>query len=345
MLGISVYLSDYNPNYVRDAAKIGAKIVFTSLQIPEEKEELVRRRLPLLIRQCTELKLQLMADISPISFEKIGLAQNDYEALKKLGVKIVRLDSGYDDFALIKQLQQYFSVVLNASIIDEHFIEAAKKAKVDFSKITLTYNYYPHSETGLSWDKFKRYNLKLHKKGLITQAFVSGNFKKRFPLYEGLPTVEKQRAMNPYVAAVQLMHDAKVDNVVIGDNEATISTLKNIVSYQKGHVLHLHCHLETENQSLYGQKIEVRKDQPDKLIRLLLPRKDGIMQHNTAERIRGSIVMQNHLARRYSGEIYLIKKDLPFEARSNMIGFIQPDELPLLDLIDSNMTIVFSPLK
>ncbi len=36
MLGISVYFKDLNEQYIKEAAKAGAKYVFTSLQIPEE---------------------------------------------------------------------------------------------------------------------------------------------------------------------------------------------------------------------------------------------------------------------------------------------------------------------
>lgn len=54
--------------------------------------------------------------------------------------------------------------------------------------------------------------------------------------------------------------------------------------------------------------------------------------------------MQNKLAQRYSGEVSLIKSNLPFEARSNVIGFISPEYVKLLDFIDSSTKIVFRKL-
>lgn len=69
--------------------------------------------------------------------------------------------------------------------------------------------------------KFQKNNL-LKKEGLHTSAFVVGDLVKRFPIYEGLPTVERQRGMNPYIAAIELLHEAKVDNVFIGDSEALL---------------------------------------------------------------------------------------------------------------------------
>lgn len=333
MLGISVYLSEYDPEYIEQAAKVGCKIVFTSLQIPEEKTNTVKRNLQYLIKKCNELQLDMMVDISPVIFEKLGIKENDYDALSKLGIKTVRLDSGFNDFNLIKELQRHFIVVLNASLADEDYIHRAKEAGIDFSKINLTYNYYPHTDTGLSWNTFKEQNRKLSKQGLITQAFIPGDVEKRFPLYEGLPTVEEQRGMNPYVAGMQLIKEAKVNNVIVGDPKVSISTLKALKLYQDEGIVTLHCNLVKSTEHLYGRTIEIRKDEPSNLIRLGLPRKEDIPQVNALNRNRGTIIMQNKFAKRYSGEVYVIKHDLPFEARSNVIGYISLKELPLLDLI------------
>lgn len=43
----------------------------------------------------------------------------------------------------------------------------------------------------MGWDDFKRRNWLFKELDLRTQAFVPGDEIKRFPLYEGLPTVEK----------------------------------------------------------------------------------------------------------------------------------------------------------
>lgn len=85
----------------------------------------------------------------------------------------------------------------------------------------------------------------------------------------------------------------------------------------------------------------MRADQPEKLV-MLLPRKSGVAVQHTLDRHRGCIVMQNKLAQRYSGEVYLIKKDLPFEARSNVIGFVSPEYVDLLDQIDAGVTVRFA---
>lgn len=345
MLGISVYLSEYDPEYIEKAAKVGCKLVFTSLQIPEEDTEIVKRNLKYLIQKCNELQLDMMVDISPVTFEKLGIKENDYDVLSKLGIKTVRLDSGFDDFNLIKELQRHFDVVLNASLADKDYIHKAKEAGVKLSKLNLTYNYYPHTDTGLSWMIFKEQNKKLAKQGLITQAFIPGDIEKRFPLYEGLPTVEEQRGMKPYVAGMQLIKEAKVNNVIVGDPKISINSLKELQLYQESGIVTLHCNLDKSAEDLYGKVVEIRKDQPSNLIRLSLPRKEDIPQVNALNRNRGSIVMQNELAKRYSGEVYVIKHSLPFESRSNIIGYISLNELPLLDLITYPDKVKFVPIS
>ncbi|WP_425354875.1 phospho-sugar glycosidase domain-containing protein [Lactobacillus crispatus] len=105
------------------------------------------------------------------------------------------------------------------------------------------------------------------------------------------------------------------------------------------------CNLLSEYKHLYNKEINIRPDQPENIIRLLLPRKPNVgIRHNIVIH-RGSIVMQNRLAARYSGEVYLVKHDLPFEARSNVIGFVSPEYVNLFDQIDADIRIKLIPIN
>ena len=95
-------------------------------------------------------------------------------------------------------------------------------------------------------------------------------------MYDGLPTAEKHRGMNPYVAAAQLIYEAGVDNVFVGDSQASVQSLKYIAEYQPKYVMCIPCQLLLEYEYLYNEEIGVRADQPEKLVRLLLPRKPGV---------------------------------------------------------------------
>lgn len=345
MLGISVYFRDLNEDYLTNAAKAGAKYVFTSLQIPEEDHSQFKQKLPKLVNQCQTLGLELIPDISPVTWQMLGIKEGDFQALKEEGFTALRLDDGFDDFDLVKKLQQDFTILLNASVVTPKYLDEAREAGVDINQIVLTYNFYPHTDTGMGWDAFKRKNWLFKDLGLKTQAFVPGDVLKRFPLYEGLPTVEQHRGLLPYVAAVELIHEANVDDVFIGDSEASIKQLKYIVDYQKDKTMNLECHLLPAYQDLYDQVIEVRKDIPEKIIRLNHKRVPDTAIDHTLTRKKGTIVMQNKLAQRYSGELSLTKVDLPFEARSNVIGFIAPEFVDLLNYIDADTKIILRKIK
>ena len=179
---------DYDPQYLKDAAAAGAKYIFTSLQIPEEDYLHLDQVLPDFLELCRKLDIQLVPDVSPVTFKRLGLAANDYDQLKEMGFKALRLDYGADNFALIKKLQADFFIMLNASVVNDEYLARAREHGVDVDKIALTYNFYPETNTGLSWDWFKERNL-----ALKAQACVCGDALRRFPMYEGLPTVEYLR--------------------------------------------------------------------------------------------------------------------------------------------------------
>lgn len=111
MLGISVYFRDLNEDYLTNAAKAGAKYVFTSLQIPEEDHSQFKQKLPKLVNQCQTLGLELIPDISPVTWQMLGIKEGDFQALKEEGFTALRLDDGFDDFDLVKKLQQDFTIL------------------------------------------------------------------------------------------------------------------------------------------------------------------------------------------------------------------------------------------
>ena len=51
--------------------------------------------------------------------------------------------------------------------------------------------------------------------------------------------------------------------------------------------------------------------------------------------------MDNTLMGRYSGEISVLKNDLPSDTRTNTIGYIHPMYLDVLGKIDASMKIKF----
>ena len=338
MLGISTYFKDLDYNYLKQASEIGARYLFTSLHIPEEDLSNLDALLPEFLNKVKAFGLTLVPDISPATFAKLGVAEGDYHRLKELGFTALRLDYGFDDFKEVKKLQEDFELILNASVVNGEDLKRAVEAGVSLDNMTVLHNFYPLTGTALPVDYFKSINDDYEAFNIKTMAFVPGDKLKRFPLYEGLPTLEKHRSMHPYVAAVELMHDFHIDDILIGDSEAEFATLYWIESYMKKRIIHLPAVLETDYEHLYDETFAIRKDLSETMIRLVSPRIPSIPILKNNGFLAGAITMENALAGRYSGEIQ-IQKSAGFVPRSNVLGYVEPLFLDLLKYINRDVTV------
>lgn len=344
MLGVSVYLQDLSLEYLRKCSELGVKSVFTSLQIPEEDYSDVNDKIKSLINCCNEYGLSLTPDVSPVTFEKLGLEANDFNSLKALGISKIRLDYGFDDVKHIKKLTDDFDILLNASVVDEQYISTLIKEKVDLTKLTMMHNYYPKEFTGLSNVSVLEKNRMFKKYGFKVQAFVCGDQLKRFPIYQGLITMESQRYMHPYVASVELLSQYLVDDIVIGDSMASMETLSQIHDFMENDIITIKAHFEPEYKYFYNDYYTVRKDLSEFSLRLNIPRIPDVPIGNNGIRFKGSITMDNMLYHRYSGETQIILNDLAADSRCNIIGFVHPQYLDLLKYISHNKKVRFISL-
>lgn len=341
MLGISVYLSDVDYEYLKYAASLGVRYIFTSLHIPEEDLSDLKVVLPQFLKTCESLEMEIIPDISPYTFEKLELENNDFIGLKNKGFSMVRLDYGFEDVSLVKEISKYFRIILNASLVDASYIEDLINIDFNLNNIHLMHNFYPRQDTGLDDNYFRKLNDVHQKYGLETSAFVVGDRKKRLPLFEGLPTLERHRYTNPYVAGIELLKNHGIDMIFIGDNQAKYTTLQFLNEFIEKGVVTLPAYLNQPYTSLYDKIIEIRQDTTKSLVRLKLDRKPNIPQLENNHRNVGSIVMDNKIAGRYSGEFQLVVETMPFTSRSNNIGWVHPDYIDLLKYLDNSIKIKF----
>ena len=72
------------------------------------------------------------------------------------------------------------------------------------------FNFYPSPDTGIS-QQFLEQQVRMFKKyGFTTQAFFAGDENLRGPLYEGLPTLEKQRYYSPLASILERSEERRV---------------------------------------------------------------------------------------------------------------------------------------
>lgn len=339
MLGISAYLKDFSATYLKQAADAGIQAVFTSLHLPEETPQEFTTGLAQFRQSVHRYDLDVMVDVSRETFKKLGLAQGDFSELAAQGFHTLRLDAGFDEPQLIKQLQATFKVVLNASTIDENFLVRLQRAKVDFSQLIAAHNFYPKPETGLTSAYFQAKNRLFKAWGLQTLAFIPGDGLKRYPFYAGLPTLELQRGWNSYTAYLEMTQRYGVQQVYIGDSQLSPQSLAWIQRFNQEHVVTLPI-ADADLSQLPQQPLAIRAEESPQLIRVQTKRQPQAIKQTLA-RPKGTVTCENNLAKRYAGEVEIAKADLPFSPTSNYLGTIPAPYQAILPLLTGKQRVQF----
>lgn len=272
----------------------------------------------------------------------MGIKNNDYGKLKEIGISALRLDHTVDDFSLLAELMDDFTIFLNASTVNREYLNDAIKSGIDVTKMYAMHNFYPKKDTALGEIYFDNMNQIFKEYGVRVMAFVVGDQLKRFPLYEGLPTLECHREMDPYIATIDMVKTYGVDDVVIGDSEASMDTLSYISEYMNNRIVTVPIAIENSKFLELGREYGIRGDLAKNVVRLAVPRQIGIKPYRNNYRYRGTVTIENILAQRYCGEIQIIKRNLEFQSSSNVIGEIPRKYVDIVDFIDENTRIVFN---
>jgi hypothetical protein len=331
VIGISFYLQDpHAETQIIHAANLGVKRAFTSLHIPEEKGDLVKRMIRLL-KLAEDYGMEIHADVSLNTLDHLGI--NKFTDLWPLGIKGIRLDDGFDKEMVIS-LSKVFSLSLNASTLNEDELLAVLGGGVVPESLIAWHNFYPRPETGLEEEFFHEQNRMFKKYGIPIFAFIPGAGSKRGPLHEGLPTLEKHRLMNPYAAGIELIQH--VEGVYVGDQGTEDNLLENLTAYKNLNILTI----RVESRLLQSGQYKLRPDVSQDVFRLQNTRVTANVEpSNTAARSLGSITMDNDAYGRYRGEVQICKRDLGANHRVNVIGRVIEDDIPLLSLLKPGQTI------
>ena len=345
MIGFSCYLNDsateQQAAYLKQMQQAGFTGVFTSLQLSEAKPEIIRQRLDQLVANCHQLGLTIMADVSAASLQRLGIALHDGKAIQALGLDGLRIDDGID-MTTVAVLSHTMAIALNASTLSACMIDQLANAKANLRHIEAWHNFYPRPETGLDPAWFAQKNKWLHALGFKTMAFISGDAQQRGPLFAGLPTLEAHRGLLPLAAYLELRQLA-IDHVYVGDPQLSPRSIAAFQSYVHDQVLLIQ--VQTDDERLLHLTWHSRPDIAQKVVRLAEARLEHIFATpqpaQTDPRPRGSITLDNSAYGRYAGELQLTRCDLPADPRVNVIGKIEPSNLPLLDQIGPHQAIRF----
>jgi hypothetical protein len=346
--GISVFVGmnyslEENKQFILKAKDYGYTGVFTSLHIPEANYEKAIEEFKEIASLCHSLNMNIIADISPRAFTYLGADMNNLKVLKDMGIYGVRVDFGFtpEEIASFTRNPYGLKVEINASTVSAKFFSELEKYNPDFTMIQACHNYYPRLNTGISLETFKKKNEMLRKYNMKLSAFVPSLINKRGPIFEGLPTLEIHRFLEPQVSAKELFA-LGMDDVLFGDSIPTDEELKSVGSLDE-EVLELRVETfnpcEIEKNIIFSPCHQNRPDSAEDVIRSTnsretLKKEEIIKPYNNIERKVGCITIDNKEYLRYCGELQICKKKLPSDKRVNVVGKVIEEELFLLKYID-----------
>ena len=333
-LGYSVYLTSFERQ--REELEAGAgsgAAVFLSLHISEEFSQDYCRRAEEACRWHREPHDRIFADVSPKTVAQFG--QPDlFRLAERLGIWAIRVDYGFITEE-IAALAAHIPVVVNASTTRP---EDAARIAAAGPRVMAMHNFYPRPETGLDDSFFLESTKALQAAGLKVLAFIPGDGELRGPICAGLPTLERHRGLPPSACFADLAVRLGANGVFVGDPGISLREQARIHRFCRDGVLEIPARLEPEAQWLYGQVFTNRPDAPSWLIRFAESREYSCFGRQVEPgrclpRIRGSITVDNDGYGRYSGEVQLIRSDLPADDRVNVVGQVEAPWLLLADCV------------
>ena len=333
-LGFSLYLSTYEQQRpsLQLWAGTGAPI-FLSLHISEEFDATYCQRARAICHSLADFGFRTIADVSVKTLQLFGCTSLT-ELAKDLKLWGLRIDYGFSA-AEIGEMATQMPIVLNASTTSA---EDARRIAAKGQEVFALHNFYPRPETGLDEDYLMQTTARLKEAGLSVQCFIPGDTLLRGPLHEGLPTLEMHRHVLPSAAFVDLALRFGMDDIFLADPGLSQKEQERIAHFCKTGVICVPAKLDGDWRHLYGKTFTCRIDSPRWLIRFQESRTyscqgDIVEPQNCTVRRRGTITVDNRNYGRYSGELMLMREDLPADDRVNVIGEVPENALLLVDRI------------
>ena len=333
-LGYSLYLSTYAAQCpaLRGQTGSGAP-VFLSLHISEEFDESFCARAQEACHALADMGYRIIADVSVKTVAQFGCTDLT-ELAEKLRLWALRIDYGFSREE-IEAMAEKMPIVLNASTTS---LEDAKAIAAKGKNVMAMHNFYPRPETGLDEDYLLETTEDLQRAGLKVLAFIPGDTQKRGPVFEGLPTLEAHRNILPSAAFVDLARNYGIEEIFVGDPGISQKEIDRITRFCREGILSIPCEIAENWQHLYDQVFTCRMDSPKRLVRFQESRIYSCQGQETEpfhceKRTVGSLTIDNIRYGRYSGEIMLVRSNLPADERVNVIGQVPENALMLLNHI------------
>lgn len=350
MLGIALYPDKTNlkddQDYLLKAKKYGYQRVFMSmLQIDKDDPKKSIRRLKESIAFANELNMEVTLDIHPMVFQYLKMKEDDLSYFSQLGVKTIRLDSGYDGKVEAMMTHNPYHINIEVNMSNEtNYLDLIHSYHPYRQALTGSHNFYPQRYTGLSLEAFKRCSQKFIKYHISSAAFLTSQHASvsPWPISEGLCTLEMHRDLPIDVQSRHMKMLGMVDDWFIGNAYASDEELKAVSEIYQSQIDILHIKLfedvtELEKEMLLKYHQIYRGDASEYVIRSSKNReryyKQDLPAHGKSDIHRGDILILNEDYGQYKAEVQISLMNRPYDPRINVVGHILEEEMILIDCL------------
>ena len=312
-------------------------VLFTSLHMPEESD--LASWVAWMGRAHRECGARFWADISPLTYERLGFAHTDHRGLREAGVAGLRVDFGFSAEQIVEIGRAGMPVAINASTVGAPELDAFVEAGIG---IVGWHNFYPRPGTGLAEEYYLSSSRLFLERGLRLLAFIPGETSWRAPLHRGLPTLETHRYRNAYVTAMELKALTPGVEVVCAEGNLNPQHLQWLELAEEAGVvtlpladLHSECSWLAEGQwrlrvEETGASHRLEASRGRALPKLCVPA-DAIEE--------GSLQMDT--LGRYAGEVHLFVRARPLDGDYLRIGDVAAPYRGLVKLLHGGQAVRF----
>lgn len=348
-LGISVYPNANNIDeiisYIELAAKYGFTRIFTCFISAEGSTEEIVAQFKRVLNAANACGMQVVSDVSPEVFEKMGITLQQLEFFTELGLWGIRLDLGFSgqEESFMTHHPSGLKIELNMSN-GTKYVDNILSYQANTSNLIGCHNFYPHRFTGLSRPHFLNCSKQFRELGLRTAAFVSSHAADHgpWPVNEGLCTLEEHRDLPIVVQAKDLYNTGLIDDVIIGNAYASEAELKALSQINKN-LLELQVEVvatldDVEKAIIFDEPHFNRGDVSDYMIRSTQSRVKYkghyFKPQNTQDMQPGDVLIESSLYERYAGELQIAKLPMKNTGKTNIVASVIEAERFLLDKIE-----------
>ncbi|HQC74846.1 MAG TPA: MupG family TIM beta-alpha barrel fold protein, partial [Bacilli bacterium] len=317
-IGASVYVGLEQPlsanlAYLDVLKAHNIELLFISAHMPEMRPDFTDE-LREIVTKANHLGFKIILDVSKPMLEDFVIPD----------IYSLRLDYGFSLEEMLELANKYpFFLELNASTVSEQQLKTLLMMGLDLRRLRVSHNFYPKPYTGLTQEQVLKQNLMFKRYGLTVMMYIPSQNEKRGPVYEGLPSVEDHRYL-PLEAVLSEMAFLQTDEVVFGDSFASSQELQTAINFSFSQIvipIALSTAISQEEQTQLLLSHRERADANAFGIRSSTRLKSGlILPNHTVERKVLAVTIDNHLFKRYQGEVTIMKQTLPADPRVNVVG-------------------------